>query len=157
MTTTTTTPATAAEMLDALAAFIAQRPRLDPRLYGLDVAGRAAYRADARATSTDLKAARAMLHWVRGLNPTPATLRDASRAYSGRLRWTEDGRAIDYTTGQFWATEFRRAACAVLAAALWDVYREVNPAATGDGIRAMFRRECAARGLGGGFARRWFD
>lgn len=31
---------------------------------------------------------------------------------------------IDYCTGQYWPTEYRRAVCAVLASAIWDYWRE---------------------------------
>jgi hypothetical protein len=42
------------------------------------------------------------------------------------LSW--DGKRLDYTTGQYWPTEYRRAAAAVLASALWSYWRDCVPA-----------------------------
>lgn len=55
---------------------------------------------------------------------------DASRAYSGRLKFIErNGKVgIDYTTGQYFPTEYRAAACAVLSSALWAQARKHMPA-----------------------------
>ena len=80
---------------------------------------------------------------------------------------------LDYCTGQYWPTEYRRAACAVLASALWDRKREDMPApqgkltrkhgpfttehdniegvTPGDWLRASFRLE-----FGRSIADRWF-
>jgi hypothetical protein len=44
------------------------------------------------------------------------------RGYGGRLEWT--GKGLQYTTGQYWPTEYRKAAAAVCASALWDYYRQ---------------------------------
>lgn len=85
---------------------------------------------------------------------------------------------LDYCTGQYWPTEYRAAACAVLAAALWDYARENMPApkgkvtrisgvgpfahesehdsidglSPGDWLRKHFRREFGAH-----MQKRWFD
>jgi hypothetical protein len=87
---------------------------------------------------------------------------------------------IDYCTGQYFVTEYRRAACAVLASALWEYTRErcmpsgpnreklssgdvtywLDSAragkgdfvAAGDWLRAHFARE-----FGRGIASRWFN
>lgn len=66
--------------------------------------------------------------------------------------------AIDYTTGQYFPTEYRKAACAVLASALWDNMIDAVPGegegvkSAGDWLRAYFRRE-----FGRGIASRWFS
>lgn len=85
--------------------------------------------------------------------------------------------ALNYCTGQYWPTEYRRAACAVLAAALWAYKREkcmpepngkinhytdagelvsehdsIQGKTPGDWLRSSFRRE-----FGRGIANRWFD
>jgi hypothetical protein len=74
---------------------------------------------------------------------------------------------LDYCTGQYWPTEYRRAVCAVMASALWEHTREHcmpkkkdgpgGPAlydgkTAGDFIRARFRKE-----FGRGIASRWFQ
>jgi hypothetical protein len=82
---------------------------------------------------------------------------------------------LDYCTGQYWPTEYRRAACAVLASALWTYKREKcmpepmiqgedkryllrgagkspDAVSAGDWMRHQFKRE-----FGRGIANRWFD
>jgi hypothetical protein len=39
--------------------------------------------------------------------------------------------ALDYCTGQYWPTEYRKAACAVLASVLWNQAREDMPKPNG--------------------------
>jgi hypothetical protein len=122
-TDTTTDTAERAAILTALDAFIRQRPGLDFGNYG-DLS---AYRAEVRSIGRDLRDARALLRAVE-LRPsiTAAVLRDAFQsAFSGRLSW--DGARLDYTTGQYWPTEYRRAAAAVLASALWAYWRDCLP------------------------------
>ena len=82
--------------------------------------------------------------------------------------------SLDYCTGQYFPTEYRKAVCAVLASALWGYFRaniaesmtEDGPdgqkyagpvkalrgMSYGDAIRATARRE-----LSRGVARRWFN
>jgi hypothetical protein len=101
-------------------------------------------------------------------------LRAAFRAFSGRLTLTDrpDGKlAIDYCTGQYFPTEYRRAVCAVAAQALWDAkadnmpkgetvhnsetgdtFQRINGLRPGDWLRREFRREFGAR-----IQRRYFD
>jgi hypothetical protein len=141
-----------AKMLAALRAWIEQRPGLEFGNYG----ELKAYRAELRGITRDLHDARALLAEVY-LSGMPAdVLRDAFRAYSGRLSW--DGNRLEYVTGQYWPTEYRRAVCAVAAAALWDWYRDSYAAAArdgesaGDAIRRCFRQE-----FGAGLAKRWFN
>ena len=82
------------------------------------------------------------------------------------------GFIIDYCTGQYFPTEYRRAVCAVLASAIWSWKRDqCMPAPTlhhntetgetlqrykglraGDYLRANFKRE-----FGRGMAARWFN
>ena len=145
-----------APMFRALDAFIRQRPGLDPRNYishGADTAGRAAYRAEVRAIGKDLAHARALLaHCEREPDAYGPRIMEAFRtAYSGRLSW--DGERLDYTTGQYWPTEYRRAVCAVLADAIWSEYRDHLPPCDnpGDRLRASMRGR-----FGVGIARRWF-
>jgi hypothetical protein len=151
-TDTTTDTAERAKILNALDRFARQRPGLDYGNYGDPVA----YRAEVRAIGRDLTDARLLLAAVWRSSMTAEKLLGAFRAYAGRLSW--DGERLDYCTGQYWPTEYRRAVCAVLAAALWDYYREgfaasANPGeSAGDAIRRCFRRE-----FGRTMAARWFQ
>jgi hypothetical protein len=111
-----------AAILAAMRKWINQRPGLDADNYD-----RASYAAEVRSIGRDLQDARALLRAVE-LRPsiTAAVLRDAFQsAFSGRLSW--DGKRLDYMTGQYWPTEYRRAAAAVLASALWSYWRDCLP------------------------------
>jgi hypothetical protein len=66
------------------------------------------------------------------------------------------GFAVDYCTGQYFPTEYRKAACAVLSQAIWAwTSAHCMPADTakpGDYLRASLKRE-----FGRGMASRWFN
>jgi hypothetical protein len=88
------------------------------------------------------------------------------------LHKPRDVATVDYCTGQYFPTEYRRAVCAVLASALWTYTREhCMPEPTlhhnsetgetlhrykgmhaGDWLRAHFRQQ-----FGRGIASRWFS
>jgi hypothetical protein len=72
------------------------------------------------------------------------------------LTWDSEKQRLDYCTGQYWPTEYRRAACAVLASALWAYQRDnLKPdpdCRPGDVLRAHFRKEFGRR-----IANRWFN
>ena len=132
-------------IVQALYAWIAQRPGLDFGNYGES----RSYRAEQRRIARDLHDAQTLLRYVA---QSPSITGDdiaaaCERAYSGRLSW--DGRRLDYCTGQYWPTEYRAAVCAVLTTVMWGYFRE--PESTGDSIRRAARR-CFGRGL----ASRWF-
>jgi hypothetical protein len=140
-------------ILHALAAFAATRPGLNPRDYARDwrdTAGRKAYASEVRSITKDLHHARALLTAVRLSGITEAQLIEAFRAFGGRLSW--DGTRLDYCTGQYYPTEYRRAVCAVLASALWDYYRDDCCCDTGDKILAAARRA-----LPRAIVSRWFN
>lgn len=141
-------------ILNAMNAFAEQRPGLDPRNYisdWRDTAGRSAYRAEARSITRDLRHARELLSAVRWRSSIDAeALKTALRgAFSGRLTWT--GKGLDYCTGQYWPTEYRKAVCTVLASALWAYWRDTG-ADTGDAIR---KRACM--NLSRSVASAWFS
>ena len=106
-------------ILTAMRKWINQRPGLDAANYGHDMDGRAAYRAEAREIARDGRDARTLLAEVEARPGITATdLRRAlAQSFSGRLSW--DGKRLDYTTGQYWPTEYRAAAASVLSSALW--------------------------------------
>lgn len=138
-------------MIQALYKFISHRSGIDFRNYG----ERESFMGDYRPILRNGRDARAMLRQVELRDSiTAEALLEASRAYSGRLQFIErdGGVVIDYTTGQYFATEYRSAACAVLAQCLWDYFRNQCDAKTGDDIRRMARRE-----LGRGIAAKWFN
>ncbi len=144
-------------IIGALYTFIGQRPGLEYGNYGEPVS----YRAEARAIGKDLTQARQLLRYVelRASITAEDIIEASKRAYSGRLTIVErdDGAvSIDYCTGQYWPTEYRKAACAVLSQAIWAWHRDqcmpADTAKPGDYLRASFKRE-----FGRGMAARWFN
>ena len=110
-------------ILAALDRFTRQRAGLEFGNYG----SVKAYRAEQRQITRDLRDYRALAAQVawRGID-ADALLAASRDAYSGRLSCTIDGdhARLDYCTGQYFPTEYRKAACAVLASALWHYVRE---------------------------------
>lgn len=184
-----------AQIVAGLYTWIHQRPGLEFGNYG-DVR---TYRAEVRRIGRQLQDARTLLRTVELTESITADdILKATRDYSGRLKIKETVRqysakdcpgkpcgdccdhkggstfAIDYCTGQYWPTEYRAAACAVLAAALWDWKRgkampepvkvpaccqdQTNTDETydglsaGDWLRRSFRREFGRR-----IGATWFD
>ena len=143
------------QIIGALYTFIGQRPGLEYGNYGEPVS----YRAEVRAIGKDLTQARQLLRYVelRASITADDIIEASKRAYSGRLTIVErdDGKvSIDYCTGQYWPTEYRKAACAVLSQAIREWYRTCisDTAKPGDYLRASFKRE-----FGRGMAARWFN
>jgi hypothetical protein len=154
-------------IIQALQSWINKRPGLDPRDYIQswdDKDGRAAYFKEARSITKDKRDAQALLSYcARRDSITADDIIAASRdAFSGRLTITEPAHGvfiIDYCVGQYWPTEYRRAAAAVLASAIWARLREDtrepldgSGQTIGDAIRANAKRE-----LGRTLAARWFN
>ena len=143
------------QIIAAMYAFIAQRAGLEFGNYG-DVKS---YRAEQRAITKDRHHARQLLRYVdlRASITADDIIEASKRAYSGRLTIVErdDGAiSIDYCTGQYFPTEYRKAACAVLSQAIRAWYRTCisDTANPGDYLRASFKRE-----FGRGLASRWFN
>lgn len=151
------------QILAVLRAFINSRPGLDPRNYG-DVS---TYRAESRAITKDRDHALTLLQyvtWNRSIDA--AALRAAFRdAFGGRLSLDTDAKGrmrLHYCTGQYYPTEYRRAACAVLASATWAYWRDhcmpeqygygEGKFRPGDYLRAKARAE-----FGRAIASRWFS
>ena len=146
------------QIITGLQAWIAQRPGLEFGNYG-DLKN---YRSEMRRITRQRHDAEKLLLAVSNSAIDADTLLDSfKRAYSGRLTCEKlpDGRVkFDYCTGQYFPTEYRAAACAVLSNALWNYHRE-DYAATATGsespgtaIRRNFRRR-----FGRTIASRWFD
>jgi hypothetical protein len=133
-------------IIDALRAFAAQRPGLEYGNYG----NAAIYRAEARRIAADGAHAQTLLAAVESLDGiTAQDILDAARdAFRGRLSIDADGR-IDYRTGQYWPTEYRRAVCAVLSRVLWVYWSSDAAPDDADRIRntarAQFGRAIASR------------
>lgn len=108
------------EVFEAFRKFINQRPGLDPRNYfsdWRDKDGRRAFRSENRQIQQDGRRARAALQLAAAYPFNPQTLIDATQGYSGRLQIVAEidkGIALDYCTGQYWPTEYRKAAAVVL-------------------------------------------
>jgi len=152
------------EMLIGLQTFVRQRPGFDPNNYG----DAASYRADVRRAGRDLRHAEEL---IRAVAIRPYCVINPKQ--SGRLSWDAGEKRWDYVTGQYFPTEYRAAACAVLASALWDYFAASLPKhklththnqETGEiteryeGLRAgdWIRRQ-ARIDLGPRLARRWFS
>ena len=155
------------QIIDALRTFAHQRPGLE---YG-NYVDPVAYRAEMRAITKDLHQARELLRYVelRESITGDDIIKASEGAFSGRLTI---GPKIDYCTGQYWPTEYRKAVCAVMASAIWTWHRDqCMPAPTlhhnpetgetvqrykglraGDYMRANLKRE-----FGRGIASRWFN
>ena len=138
-------------ILSALRAWIAQRPGFDPCNYTP-----ASYRADCRTVARQRRDALEMLRFVEiSGSITGAMLADSFKhSFSGRLSW--NGVRLDYCAGQYWPTEYRAAAAAVLAGAIWAWLRDEccphDEENKGDWIRSAARRN-----FGRGLASRWFN
>lgn len=143
---------TKAQLIDALSTWIHQRPGLEFGNYGES----RAYRKELRQITKDLHDARQLLRAVESSSITADALLDAFRAFSGRMQWTN--RQLEYCTGQYWPTEYRKVVCAIAAQALWDHYRDDYSASAtpgespGDAIRRHFKRA-----YGRTIQQRWFD
>ena len=110
-------------ILAALRKFIGQRPGLDFANYG----DAASYRAECRSITRDLNHAKTLLRKVEmasgisGLN-----LIEATRGSRVKIVETLTGHKVEYCTGQYFPTEYRRAVAALCANALWDYIRETS-------------------------------
>jgi hypothetical protein len=143
------------QMIAALRAFINQRSGIEFANYqsGDWKQSRACFMGDYRPILKHGRQARTMLRAVELRDSiTARMIQAATRAYCGRLQIVErDGAVgVDYTTGQYFPTEYRSAACAVLATVLWDYWQP--DCKTGDEIRKQARRE-----FGRAIAAKWFN
>lgn len=113
-----------------LDSFVKQRPGFEPGNYS----DASSYRSEMRSVTKDRHHYERIASSVRWRSFTTAQWQQAFRdGFSGRLTLTErrGGKALEYCTGQYFCTEYRKAACAVLASLLWADARENMPAPTG--------------------------
>lgn len=141
--------ATKQTIIDALHQWINQRPGLEFSNYG----NVSSYRAEMRSIGRDLQHARAMVNYVAWHDSVTAEMIMSAADNGGRLTLTVNGDKvrIDYVTGQYWPTEYRRAVCQLMSSVIWAWLRENGNCKTGDDIRKAARRE-----LGQSIANRWF-
>jgi hypothetical protein len=131
------------QLLETLSAFAHKRPNRDFNDYG----DRKIFNQYTRKITRDLHHARELIRKAELSGITAEHIIRASKsAFSGRLTITptESGFDLDYCTGQYFPTEYRKAVAAVLAAAFWDYYRADTPIAVdhaGSWIRDTCRRE----------------
>jgi len=148
-------PAEKRIILVALRAWINMRPGLQYCDYG----DPASYRAEQRGIARDKDDAKRLLSVVEYSDITADDLREAfPRAFCGRLTWREDGAgggSLDYCCGQYWPTEYPKAAAAVLARAIWAHEADKLPEDTDK--PGLVLREAFKRQFGRGMAARWFD
>lgn len=121
--------------------FISKPSGLSPALYG----DRAAFLRDYRRFCRHGREARKMIDYAIRFVPARHLYRAARSTWSGRLTYDRrDG--WHYVTAQCFGTEYRRAACAVLVAAITDNWRTYN----------LSPDDVAKKHLGLAIARRWF-
>lgn len=171
------------QILNALQSFIRQKPGMEPGNY--DPKG---YRNERAQVLRDLHHAETLLAAVRWRTGIDAgKLKEAfPRAFSGRLTWIPAGEQFDhhsggahtstspygrleYCTGQYFPTEYRKAVCAVLASALWEYWRDglkAIPVAGTEGAKVYgpellsagaYIRKSARKEFGVTIAKRYFD
>lgn len=138
---------------NALERHINQRTGIDARNYfsdWRDKEGISAFRSEYREILRDGREARELLKAVRrNVTVTAEDILSAcDRAYSGRLKYNAEKDEFEYCTGQYFCTEYRAAACCVLASVLWHW----SERGTAEDKRTYFRRE-----FGRGIQSRWFN
>lgn len=135
-------------LLNTLGAFVRQRPGLECANYGSVTT----YRAEMRQITRDRHDAERLINAVAWRDSITANdiVVTSKYSFSGRLSIIEkdDGSfAIQYCTGQYFPTEYRKAVCSVLSHVMWGYYRK-NALLSGHGedglgdyLRATLRRE----------------
>jgi hypothetical protein len=137
---TTPTPSPA----DLLCKFVDQRPGMEPMNYG---SWKDYRRESAEVTRDRRDFYELFIFALRKLGPEAldVAIEKNLKNTSGRLFMDESGK-LGYHTGQYFATEYRPAACRVLVEILWHHTRESRPdLTTGHDLRAYFRREFSRR------------
>lgn len=109
-----------AGMIAAFETFIKQRPGLCPEDYGTGLENWRIYRNDGNAIAKLRRPALVQLWWATdGVVYDPVAMGQAlASAYSGRLSLVKNSKGkitLEYKEGQYWPTEYREAAIAVIS------------------------------------------
>lgn len=136
--------ATSLSPADLLCKFVDQRPGIEPVNYG----SWKDYRRESAEVTRDRRDFYELFIFALRKLGAPAldvAIEKNLKNTSGRLIMNEAGK-LEYHTGQYFATEYRPAACRVLVEILWNHTRESRPdLTTGHDLRAYFRREFSRR------------
>lgn len=128
-----------------LVRWINQRPRLEYGNYGCPKT----YRSESLGIQRQRRDALAMLNsfeWH--LVPVESVIEALSRG--GRLSLSNGH--LEYTTGQYWPTEYRFAVCRLLSDLLWQHSFQTYPHFDGTERRNYFKKR-----FGLGIQKRWFN
>lgn len=152
-------------LISALRSFVRQRSGMEPGNYN----SYQSYNQERRRITKDLADATRLLDYVaaRDSITADAIVEASRRAFSGRLKITPKGAtgySVDYCTGQYFPTEYRRAVCSVLSSAIWVWGRENAPVDAGfheptSNLRNLgdYLRRFGRQELGRGIAERYFS
>jgi len=157
------------DLCAALRAWINQRPGLEFANYG----NAASYRAELRGITRQRADTLQMLRAIELRDSITAADMLAELQSHSRLFWDIKKSRLEYVTGQYWCTEYRRAVAAMLASVLWGYYRAnlgkgrlVHNTETGelferygpkDQRAGDFIRSKALAEFGRGITSRWFN
>jgi hypothetical protein len=163
------------QILTLLRSFIGQRPGFEPGNYS----DWSSYRSEMRSVTQDRHHAETLLRRIEWSDSITAEALEKELTNGGRLTLTTTSGGklgLDYCTGQYFPTEYRKAVCRALASALWSwtadnamptpetkqygsaddlpmrtetLYKGMR---AGDWLRKHFRRE-----FGATIANRYFD
>jgi hypothetical protein len=140
------------DIISDLRAFVAQRSGIEVGNYVspgcADLDGWRALQADRRIIGQQGRDARALLAYVEASGIDAESL---ARPLTGGGRLSYEGGALNYTAGQYFATEFRAAVCSALASAIGAYW------ASGVSYKPFQTRQAALRTFGRGLAKRWFN
>jgi hypothetical protein len=129
-------PAPAVCPFDALLAFAQQRPGMEPGNY----ASWRDYRQESRQVTQDLHDVRLLMQVGRWRIPADRLTANLG----GRLMWDAARGQWEYCTGQYFATEYRRAAARLLAEGIGRAWMDRNPGFTWPQVR-LWAREAFGR------------
>jgi len=146
-------------IVNDLRAFVAQRSGIEVDNYcspgRADPDGWRALQADRRRIGQQGRDARALLAYVEASGMEFETL---VRPLTGGGRLSYENGSLNYTAGQYFATEFRASVCRALASAVWHFWADWHKGrADSPGLDIpKHLRENARLTFGRGLAKRWF-
>lgn len=125
---------TKGELIAALRTFVSQRPGMEPSNYG----SLTDYHREARRITAQRDDALALLAAVDARESITAD--DMLAQLRHRLLWDADRGSLEYQTGQYFPTEYRRAAASAMAGVLWQYWHDVAALAGSADIAGDIRR-----------------